>query len=171
MSEPQYRPWGTVTSEFWSVSMPPGLTAETLRARLVKVAEVAQSGHPAEAAVLAEKLDQDVTHEYGGFHLYTAQVREVRGYLATLTGDHATGLAWYLHGARLRATIQGPDHPDVTAASRRALALWRAIPPDNLERPHLGAELLRVATELQGEGAEVVRRTRECVYDLVLPMS
>ncbi|GAQ53821.1 hypothetical protein [Streptomyces acidiscabies] len=171
MSEPQFRPWGTVTPEFWSVSTPPGLSAETLRARLVKVAEVAQSGRPADAAVLAEKLDQDVTREYGGFHLYTAQVREVRGYLATLTGDHSTGLAWYLHGAQLRATIQGADHPDVAAASRRAFSLWRAIPSDNLERPHLGAELLRVTTELHGEGAAVVRRTRECLYDLVLPTS
>jgi len=167
MSEPLYRPWGTVTPDFWAV--PSNLSPETLRARLMKIAEVAQSGHPQDATVLAEQLDQDVTREYGGFHLFTAQVREVRGYLATLLGDHSTGLAWYLHGARLRATIQGPDHPDVEAASRRAFSLWRAIPPNNPERPDLGAELLRVTLELHGEEAPVVRRTRACLYDLVLP--
>ncbi|MET8982506.1 hypothetical protein ABZX85_43695 [Streptomyces sp. NPDC004539] len=171
MSEPLYRPWGTVTPDFWTTGTPRSLSPETLRARLVKVAEVAQSGSPQDATVLAERLDQDVTREYGGFHLFTAQVREVRGYLATLTGDHSTGLAWYLHGARLRATIQGADHPDVEAASRRAFSLWRAIPADNSERPHLGAELLRVALELHGEDSVVVRRTRACLYDLVLPGS
>lgn len=45
-----------------------------------------------------------------------------------LMADHTTGLAWYLHAVQLRVTIQGPGHPDVEAATRRAYSLWGAWP-------------------------------------------
>lgn len=174
MSEPLYRPWGTVTPEFWdapapgTVPTPPGLAPETLRARLVKVAEVAQNGHLPDAAALAARLDQDVTAEYGELHLHTVQVREVRGYLAALAGDHPSGLSWYLHAAQLRVTIQGPTHPDVEAATRRAYSLWRAMPAET-DRQRLGADLLTIAGDIHGTDSQIVRRIRERLYSLALP--
>ncbi|GAA0924936.1 hypothetical protein [Streptomyces thermoalcalitolerans] len=173
MSEPLYRPWGTVTPEFWATAapgtatVPEGLRPETLRARLAKVAEVAQDGRLQDAAALAAQLDLDTTAEYGESHLHTVQVREVRGYIAALMGDHATGLAWYLHAVQLRVTIQGPKHPDVEAATRRAYSLWRAMPPES-DRPGLGAELLTIATDIHGADSLLVRHIRERLYGLAL---
>ncbi|CAM5663268.1 hypothetical protein SGRIM128S_09022 [Streptomyces griseomycini] len=112
MSEPLYRPWGTVTPEFWgapapgAAAAPSGLAPETLRARLVKVAEVARTGHLPDAAALAARLDQDVTAEYGELHLHTVQVREVRGYLAALAG---TPRAVLVPAPRTR--VDHPGHP------------------------------------------------------------
>ncbi|MGW3498500.1 hypothetical protein [Streptomyces sp. NPDC001020] len=174
MSEPLYRPWGTVTPEFWATpapgmaGAPHGLPPEALRARLVKVAEVAQGGRLEDATTLATQLDQDVTAEYGEVHLHTVQVREVRGYLAALTGDHATGLAWYLHAAQLRVTIQGPGHPDVEAATRRTYSLWRAMPPHS-DRQRLGTDLLTIITDIHGADSVVARRIRKRLYSLALP--
>ncbi|WP_149552866.1 hypothetical protein [Streptomyces marokkonensis] len=174
MSEPLYRPWGTVTPEFWdapasgAAPSPSRLAPETLRARLVKVAETARTGHLADAAALAARLDEDVTAEYGELHLHTIQVREVRGYLAALAGDHPSGLSWYLHAAQLRVTIQGPGHPDVEAATRRAYSLWRAMPPE-ADRQRLGADLLTIAGDIHGPDSQVVRHIRERSYALAVP--
>ncbi|WP_051900925.1 hypothetical protein [Streptomyces aureus] len=174
MSEPRFRPWGTVTPEFWAMpasgATPAdrGLPPETLRARLVRVAEVARNDRPHDAAALATQLDQDVTAEYGELHLHTVQVREVRGYLAALMADQATGLAWYLHALQLRVAIQGPRHPDVDEATRRAYSLWRAVPPE-ADRQRLGTELLTIATDIHGADSIVVRRIRERLYSLTLP--
>lgn len=176
MSEPLYQPWGTVTPQFWATpssdttSAPTRLAPETLRARLVKVAEVAQAGHLPDAAALAAQLDQDVTAEYGELHLHTVQVREVRGYLAALAGDHPSGLSWYLHAAQLRVTLQGPGHPDVEAATRRAYSLWRSMPPE-AERQRLGADLLTIASDIHGPDSQVVRRIRDRLVSLALPAS
>ncbi|ARP72340.1 hypothetical protein LK07_24150 [Streptomyces pluripotens] len=173
MPEPLFRPWGTVTPEFWTASPPGAVGApqsqapETLRARLAKVAEVAQGGRLEDATALAAQLDQDVTVEYGEAHLHTLQVREVRGYLAALMGNHATGLSWYLHAMQLRVTIQGPKHPDVEAATRRAYSLWRAMPPDS-DRQRLGTELLTIASDIHGTDSLIVRRIRERLYSLML---
>ncbi|MET8451663.1 hypothetical protein [Streptomyces sp. NPDC005209] len=174
MSEPLYRPWGTVTPAFWDTSAPgtaitaQSLAPETLRARLVKVAEVAQGGRMDDAATLAAQLDQDVTAEYGEVHLHTVQVREVRGYLAALMADQVAGLAWYLHAVQLRVTVQGPGHPDVEEATRRAYSLWRALPPE-ADRQRLGAELLTIATDIHGADSHIVRRIRKRLYSLALP--
>ncbi len=174
MSEPLYRPWGIVTPEFWATpapgaaAAPHGLPSEALRARLIRVAEVAQDGSLEDAAALAVQLDRDVTGEYGEVHLHTVQVREVRGYLAALMGDHAVGLGLYLHAAQLRVSIQGPRHPEVEAATRRAYSLWRSFPPE-ADRQRLGAELLTVVTDIHGPDAPVVRHTRKRLYDLSLP--
>lgn len=176
MSEPTYRPWGTVTPEFWAAPAPhttpatSTLAPETLHARLVEVAETARAGNLPDAAALAARLDQDVTAEYGELHLHTVQVREVRGYLAALAGDHASGLSWYLHTAQLRVTIQSPGHPDVEAATLRAYSLWRAMPPQT-DRQRLGTDLLTIATDIHGPGTPIVNRIRERLYTLTLPTS
>ncbi|MFD5653071.1 hypothetical protein [Streptomyces sp. NPDC127039] len=67
MPEPHYRPWGTVTPEFWAAPEPgaapppPGLTRDMLHARLVKIAEIAQAGRLPYAAALAARIDRDAT--------------------------------------------------------------------------------------------------------------
>jgi hypothetical protein len=175
MSEPHYRPWGTVTPAFWATpapgtaAAPQGLPPETLRTRLVEVAQVAQGGQLQDAAMLADQLNQDVTAEYGETHVHTIQVREVRGYLAALMGDHATGVSWYLHAAQLRATVQGPGHPDVEEATRRSYSLWQALPP-GADRYRLGTELLTIVTDIHGADSPVARRTRERLFSLTLPL-
>ncbi|MBQ0887801.1 hypothetical protein KBZ94_23195 [Streptomyces sp. RM72] len=175
MPEPLYHPWGTVTPEFWAAPEPgaapppPGLTPDMLRAGLVKVAEIARTGHLPDAAGLAARIDRDATAEYGELHLHTIQVREVRGYLAALAGDHASGLSWYLHAAQLRVTMQGPGHPDVEAATRRAYSLWRAVPPEP-DRQRLGAALLTVATDIHGPDSPLVHHIRGRLYDFAVPL-
>ncbi|GHC27322.1 hypothetical protein GCM10010348_61590 [Streptomyces anthocyanicus] len=175
MPEPLYRPWGTVAPEFWAAPEPgtapppPGLTPDMLRAGLVKTAEIAQAGRLPDAAALAARIDRDATAEYGELHLHTIQVREVRGYLAALAGDHPSGLSWYLHSAQLRVTIQGPGHPDVEAATRRAYSLWRAVPPGP-DRQRLGAALLTVATDIHGADSPLVQHIRGRLYDLAVPL-
>jgi hypothetical protein len=175
MPEPLYRPWGTVTPEFWAAPEPgtapppPGLTPDVLRAGLVKVAEIAGAGHLPDAAALAARIDRDATAEYGELHLHTIQVREVRGYLAALAGDHSSGLSWYLHAAQMRVTTQGPGHPDVEAATRRAYSLWRAMPPER-DRQRLGAALLTVATDIHGPGSPLVHHIRGRLYDFAVPL-
>ncbi|WP_108989891.1 hypothetical protein [Streptomyces coelicoflavus] len=175
MPEPLYHPWGTVTPEFWrtpepgTAAVPSGLAAETLRARLTVIAETAGTGHLPDAAALAARLDRDTTSEYGELHLHTVQVREVRGYLAALAGDHTSGLSWYLHAAQLRVTVQGPGHPDVQAATRRAYSLWRAVPTET-DRQRLSAALLTVATDIHGPDSPLVHHIRGQLYHLAAPL-
>ncbi|MDA4888446.1 hypothetical protein PFZ55_16270 [Streptomyces sp. MS2A] len=175
MPEPLYLPWGTVTPEFWAApepgiaSPPSGLTPAALRAGLVKVAGIAGDGHLSDAAALAARIDRDATAEFGELDLLTIQVREVRGYLAALAGDHSSGLSWYLHAAQLRVTVQGPGHPDVEAATRRAYSLWRAVPPEP-DRQRLGAALLTVATDIHGPDSPLVRHIRGRLYDFAVPL-
>lgn len=174
-AEAVYRPWGTVTPEFWTAPaagtaspQESAVSADGLRARLTRVAELAQEGSLAEAAALAAAVDEDVSAECGEVHLHTVQVREVRGYLAALTGDYGTGLAWYLHSCRLRVTVQGPDHPEVEAATRRAYSLWRAMPPGS-DSHRLGADLLTVVTDIHGPDSTVATRLRRRLYAPALP--
>lgn len=168
LPEPLYRPWGTVTPEFWTAPAP-GPALETLHARLARVAEVAGTGNLPDAIALAARLDQDVTAEHGELHLHTIQVREVRGYLATLTDDYPSGLSWYLHAAQLRVAIQGPGHPDVEAATRRAYSLWRAMPPETTDRQRLGTDLLTITGDIHGPDSPLAHHIRERLYAVALP--
>ncbi|MFC9498410.1 hypothetical protein [Streptomyces sp. NPDC056982] len=176
MSEPMYHPWGTVTPEFWSTpardsaDAPKGLPPDAMRTRLMHIAQGAQDGRLQEAAALAAQLDQDVTDEYGDVHLHTVQVREVRGYLFALMDDHATGLAWYLHAVQLRVTLQGPTHPDVDVATRRAYSMWKDLPPQS-DRQRLGTDVLTIATDIHGADAPLVRHIREQLYQRALTAS
>ncbi|MEV6312612.1 hypothetical protein AB0M10_29000 [Streptomyces sp. NPDC051840] len=129
-----------------------------LRSRLTAVAAAAGDGRLQEAAWMAYELDTEVTEAQGPEHLDTVHIREVRAHLAYLAGDHVTALGWYLHTARLRATIQGPAHPDTEAATRRVYSLWRTVP--DADAPALGVELLGAVTDIHGPDAAVARRTR-----------
>ena len=143
MPEPLYRPWGTVTPEFWATPDP------------------GTAPPPAEVTpdVLAARIDRDATAEYGELDLHTIQVREVRGYLAALAGDHPSGLSWYLHAAQLRVTIQGPGHPDVEAATRRALRVDGdpAALLDGRRAPDYPAQAQRALFSVFQPGLEIAR--------------
>ncbi|GGU44676.1 hypothetical protein [Streptomyces violascens] len=162
-----YRPWGTVTPAFWGSAAVAELTtgtgpaplADTVQARLAAIAGTYTSGEPDRAAALAQELDGEVTSEFGAAHLRTAEVREVRGYLAHLTGDHHSAVSWYLHVVQLRAGLQGPQHPDTVGASRRAYSLWRNVP--EADAVPLGIELLSTVTAVHGPDSAVAQHTRE----------
>ncbi|MEU1217158.1 hypothetical protein ABZ424_33165 [Streptomyces sp. NPDC005790] len=160
--EELFHPWGTVTPAFWGSRQEAGVAMphipQVLRGRLTEIAATVAASRLPDAAWMAFRLDTDVTAEYGPEHLNTVHVREVRAHLAYLAGDHATSLGWYLHTARLRATIQGPRHPDTEEATRRVYSLWRTVP--EADAPALGAELLGVLTDIHGPEAAVARRTR-----------
>ncbi|MEH0564415.1 hypothetical protein QBA37_35175 [Streptomyces silvae] len=163
--EQLYQPWGTVTPTFWGLEHETSPTRsearipQVLRGRLTEIAATAARGRLPDAAWMAYQLDTEVTGEYGPEHLNTVHIREVRAHLAYLAGDHATSLGWYLHTARLRATIQGPGHPDTEEATRRVYSLWRTVP--DADAPALGAEVLGAVTDIHGPEAAVVRRTRK----------
>ncbi|MFD9631951.1 hypothetical protein [Streptomyces violascens] len=167
-----YRPWGTVTPEFWGSAAVAELTtgtgavpaAGTVQERLAAIAHTYTTGHPEQAAALAQQLDAEVAAEYGDAHRHTAEVREVRGYLAHLMGDHRSAVGWYLHVVRLRAGLQGPQHPDTLGASRRAYSLWRNVP--ETDAVPLGTELLTTVTAVHGPDSEVTRHTRERLTEL-----
>ncbi|MEV0780528.1 tetratricopeptide repeat protein [Streptomyces sp. NPDC050428] len=156
-ADPPYRPWGTVTSEFWHNSQPEQPDTADVRARISQVRELLAAGRPGEASALAEHLDQAYTAAYGPTHQSTIEVREVRGYLAGLTGDHATALTWYLHAARLRAAA-GPQHPETVQATLRAYSLWHTVPAPHAHR--LGLELLATVVDIHGADSDIAHRTR-----------
>ncbi|MFE7751368.1 hypothetical protein [Streptomyces sp. NPDC057428] len=164
--EEVFHPWGTVTPAFWGVrheAVPPERSVaripQVLRGRLTEIAATAAAGRLQDAAWTAYQLDAEVTGEYGPEHLNTVHIREIRAHLAYLANDHATSLGWYLHTARLRATIQGPGHPDTEEATRRVYSLWRTVP--DADAPALGAELLGTVTDIHGPESAVARRTRK----------
>ncbi|MEN8649715.1 hypothetical protein ABCR94_03425 [Streptomyces sp. 21So2-11] len=171
--DPTYRPWGTVTPLFWAGSSPapaadsPAPVPEAVRERLAAIADASAAGDAGKAGALAHQLDEEITAEYGEAHLHTVHIREVRAHLAHLAGDESTALGWYLHTARLRAAVQGSDHPDTGQATRRVYSLWRAVPTPDSRR--LGAELLATVTDIHGPQALVARRTRARLDSLAAP--
>lgn len=161
-----YRPWGTVTPSFWE-----GHTArpnaeespvpQDLRDELASIAAAAAAGQLEDASAAAQRLDARITSQYGEAHLFTVHMREVRAHLAHLGGDRPGAIAWYLHTTRLRADVQGHDHPDTEHATRLVYSLWRALPPAEAHR--LGPELIAVLTEIQGPDSTLTTRVRQLV--------
>ncbi|MCX4734439.1 hypothetical protein [Streptomyces sp. NBC_01363] len=140
-----------------------------MRERLAVIAATASEGRLQDAAWMAYELDTEIAAEYGAEygaeHLNVVHIREVRGHLAHLVGDHATALGWYLHTVRLRATVQGPRHPDTEEATSRVYSLWRTVPAQDAHR--LGTELLDTVTDIHGPDAPVALRTRRQLDSLV----
>jgi hypothetical protein len=168
-----YRPWGRVTTKFWMT--PAGQTPsdaamapEAIRHRLAEIIDAARDTRLEEAFLLATQLDRDSVDQYGEGHMYTVQVREVRGYVAALAGDFAAGVGLYLHTARLRLSIQGPDHPEVEQATLRAYSMWRSMPP-NEERSEVGTELLNTVVAIHGPHAPLAREIRDSLWSRMLP--
>ncbi|MFJ8078736.1 hypothetical protein ACIQ7Q_33590 [Streptomyces sp. NPDC096176] len=173
-----YLPWGTVTPTFWETggSPKPSLPAaepppvpEAVRQELAAIAAAGAAGHLAEASASAHRLDVQITAQHGEAHLHTIQIREVRAHLAHLAGDHAGAVGWYLHTARLRATVQGRGHADTAHATKLVYSLWRTLPSADAQR--LGAELLTALTEIHGPDSPAAIRTRHRLASLTEPAS
>ncbi|MDJ0462044.1 hypothetical protein [Streptomyces sp. H27-C3] len=171
--DPAYRPWGTVTPLFWAgaptapAAEVPAPVPEAVRERLAAIADASAAGDPGKAGTLAHRLDEEITAKCGEVHLHTVHIREVRAHLAHLAGDESTALGWYLHTAKLRAAVQGPDHPDTDQATRRVYGLWIAVP--DAEARRLGAELLATVSDIHGPQALVARRTQARLDSLAAP--
>ncbi|GHI90487.1 hypothetical protein [Streptomyces xanthophaeus] len=169
-----FRPWGVVDPAFWAGTE----TDEPLPAveapAAADAAAAAVSGETAEqlaavqaaasvdlerAHILAEELDARTTAAHGEEHIETVRVREVRAYLALLTGHHETAVAWYLHVVRLHAALHGPDHEETNLAVRRTYSMWKALPDPDAARFAEG--LMETFTELQSGGTEAILRMRE----------
>ncbi|GHI98060.1 hypothetical protein [Streptomyces olivaceus] len=104
------------------------------------------------AGVEAEKLDQELTALFGERHTYTVNIRELRGWLAFMTGDHGTATGWYLHTAGLNIGLLGPTAPQTQDSVKRAIHLWQQV-TDHADIVRLGSALASVvALVLGGEG-------------------
>ncbi|MCB5181950.1 hypothetical protein [Streptomyces antimicrobicus] len=148
-ADPVYLPWGTVTDRFWARG------AYGVGGRLAAIAATAEAGEVARAAAQAEALDGEVSRAHGEQHPALVDIREVRGYLAHLTGQHTAAVRWYLVAVRLRAELTGPTHPQTALAVRRTFSLWRSIPGG--EALTLAAELLTTVIAVEGPRSRTVR--------------
>ncbi|MGW1765028.1 hypothetical protein ACWCQL_13255 [Streptomyces sp. NPDC002073] len=176
-----YPPWGTSTAAYWTTPQPaaeptaapptstaadpePAPAGPDLQQRLAVLHEAVGAGLHDRAQLLAETLDADTTAAHGEEHLATIHVREVRGYVAGLLQHPRTALAWYLHTLQLRGRVQGPAHPDIEDAARRAYSLWRTLPAD--QAAQTGPDLISTVTGIQGPDAPTVQRTRRRLAEL-----
>ncbi|MFF3244287.1 hypothetical protein ACFYWY_11250 [Streptomyces sp. NPDC002870] len=179
--EELYQPWGTVTPAFWESSGAPQPAAaspyaapveevpRTVHEQLSAIAAAAAAGQHAEASAQAHRLDEEITAQYGESHLHTVHIREVRAHIAHLAEDHSAAVGWYLHTARLRAAVQGNDHPDTEHATLLVYSLWRALPTADSVR--LGGDLLATVTDLYGPDAPLAARTRRRLTSLTASSS
>lgn len=218
MHEPHFRPWGTVTPDYWSTaaSTRPAVPASTAsvaqqtspaaerspHAPVTKepepmqpnpaTAAATQNSEPAQttemtaeaalpqgfqeriasvtaafnnpedrdglavAGAVAEKLDQELTEQFGQQHTYTINIRELRGWLAYLAGDPATAARWYLHTTGLQIGLHGPSHEQTQGSVRRAVHTWQQI-TDPAEVIQIGQDLAKVTAAVLGESSDVSR--------------
>ncbi|MFJ3365751.1 hypothetical protein [Streptomyces anthocyanicus] len=182
-----YPAWGTVSSDFWDRTQPPSrvlpaagvqeapqsgrpVTADqgaaempkAYRAGILQVTSAFSSKDPQaiHAAVIeAERLDQAMTAEYGEQDLRTISVREMRGWLAHLTGQHETAARWYLHTVGLLAALVGSSDERTRASAKRAVATWLAI-VDEAVLQGMAAPVLAMAMEVEGSGSAIERAVR-----------
>ncbi|MEU9480726.1 hypothetical protein [Streptomyces sp. NPDC048191] len=110
----------------------------------------------AAAGVEAEKLDQELTEQFGQQHTYTINIRELRGWLAYLAGDPATAARWYLHTTGLQIGLHGPSHEQTQGSVRRAVHTWQQI-TDPAEVVQIGQDLAKVTAAVLGESSDVAR--------------
>ncbi|MFF8809827.1 hypothetical protein [Streptomyces omiyaensis] len=108
------------------------------------------------AGVEAEKLDQELTALFGERHTYTVNIRELRGWLAFMTGDHGTATRWYLHTAGLNIGLLGPSAPQSQESVKRAIHLWQQV-TDHAEIVRLGSDLASVTALVLGSDDQALR--------------
>ncbi|MER6684565.1 hypothetical protein [Streptomyces olivaceoviridis] len=192
-NETLYRPWGTVTSEFWarpqplqqvvpvartqtpnppaalaSVTPADGTTEmpEKYRQGILKVTSAFSSKDPQvlySAMVEAERLDQAMTYEYGEHDLRTISLREMRGWLAHLTGQHEAASRWYLQTVGLLTAVVGTSDERTRASAKRAVATWLAI-ADEAVAQRLAPTVLAIAVQVEGGGSASAMAVRRRAY-------
>lgn len=145
----------TQTSATDEVEPPP---PEAFRDRITAV--TAAFSNPADreglaaAGIEAEKLDQELTAQYGEQHTYTISIREIRGWLAHLTGQPGVAALWYLHTTGLQIALHGQDHALAEASVRRAVGTWQQV-TDPKDAVQIGNDLARVVSAVLGPDSDV----------------
>ena len=188
-----YRPWGTVTPEFWDRPQPIQQTVPALRPHepdssphpgsaktadssaempeayrqgilLVTSAFTSKDAQVLHSAVLeAERLDQAMTSEYGEQDLRTISVREMRGWLAHLTGQHEIASRWYLHTVGLLSSLVGSADERTRASAKRAVVTWLAV-ADETAAQRLAAAVLAMAEGVEGKESTSAKAVRRRAY-------
>lgn len=211
MHEPHFRPWGTVTPDYWVTSetrtepvstdtssptaVPQQAHAAEERATGAPATDAEQSGAGASAqaatpaaeavglpegfedriasvmaafndptdrerlaaaGVEAEKLDQEITEQYGQQHTHTVNIREIRGWLAHLAGQPEIAARWYLHTTGLQITLHGANHAHTEASIRRAVHTWQQV-TDPAQVVQIGGDLAKAVAAVLGEGSDAAR--------------
>ncbi|KUF20139.1 hypothetical protein AT728_40140 [Streptomyces silvensis] len=113
----------------------------------------------AAAAIEAEKLDREFTAQYGQQHVHTVRLREIRGWLALLTGQPAVAARWYLHTTGLQIALHGAAHAETEGSVRRAVHTWQQV-KEPTEVVKIGGDLAEVVTAVLGEGSDAARFVR-----------
>jgi hypothetical protein len=112
------------------------------------------------AGVEAEQLDRAMTSEYGERDLKTISMREMRGWIAHLTGQHELATGWYLHTVGLLSSLLGTFNERTRDSAKRAVATWLAIKDEEAVQ-RLAPAVLEVAESVEGRestSAKAVRR-------------
>ncbi|MFE3608237.1 hypothetical protein [Streptomyces goshikiensis] len=110
----------------------------------------------AAASIEAEKLDQELTAQFGEQHSHTVNIREIRGWLAFITGQPAIAARWYLHTTGLQIALRGARHEATHGSVARAIHTWQQV-KNPAEVVEVGMRLAQVVTAVLGEGCEAAR--------------
>ncbi|MGW2600038.1 hypothetical protein [Streptomyces klenkii] len=144
-----------------SVPLPP---PEQYQQRIATITAAFNAPHDAsalaEAGREAERLDEEITAQYGPEHVHTINIRELRGWLAYVKGEHSVATRWYLHTAGLQTAVWGAEHQSTQESARRAAHIWNAI-TDSREALALGTELLTMLAAVTGEDSKTCRYVRK----------
>ncbi|MFE2529781.1 hypothetical protein ACFXEL_36780 [Streptomyces sp. NPDC059382] len=128
--------------------------------RLAAVIEAIREPHDshelARAGIEAEKLDEELTARFGGQHSHTVNIREIRGWLAFITGHPAVAARWYLHTTGLQIALHGAGHQAARDSVARAIHTWQ-VAKSPAEVVEIGTGLLKVVAAVLGERSEASR--------------
>ncbi|GHF47748.1 hypothetical protein GCM10010218_31450 [Streptomyces mashuensis] len=139
-----------------SVPPPPQPYQQRIAAVTAAFSTAQDSEALAAAEAEAQLLDQEITAQYGPAHPYTINIRELRGWLAHVKGQHGVATRWYLHTAGLQGSALGPRHRMTRESAHRAAHTWNSI-TDYEEALGLSSELLDVLAASSGEGSAAFR--------------
>ncbi|MEV8534720.1 hypothetical protein [Streptomyces sp. NPDC051211] len=133
------------------------------RTRIAAITAAIASPHEgsrlAEAEAEAGRLDDELAERFGAGHVHTINLRELRGWLALVSGRPAAAARWYLHTTQLHSAAHGPTHPATESSGMRALHSWTQI-EDDREVLELAPELEAMLTQVTGQDSDPVRFVR-----------
>ncbi|MFF0430365.1 hypothetical protein ACFYUJ_39135 [Streptomyces sp. NPDC004520] len=136
--------------------------------RVVRVVRDIASGVPRQldqAAAEGERLDKEITAEYGEDHPHTISIRELRGWVCHTAGLYTSAVHWYLHTTRSWARTAGADSPQAEASALRAAGIWQHV-TDTAEATDLGVELRPLLAEVLGAHSQVSRYVHRRLAEL-----
>jgi len=184
-----FAPWGVVSPGFWGLPVQGAAAGDGSAAPLEPQEQLVPSGPPeayrqrietvtaafghaedrarlVQAGVEAERLDQEIAAEFGEGHPHTVNIRELRGWIAHLLGDHGLAARWYVHTTGLQMQAFGAEHDFTQASAHRAYAMWKAV-EDRSEILAVGSLLLPLLSAVEGESSKIARAVRKRLDRLV----